>query len=370
MAMIAGRTMRVLLSLLLISLIPTLSFAATESVTLQLKWKHQFQFAGFYMAKEKGFYRDAGFDVAIREIEAGKPAVQELQNGHVQYAVVDPGVLLARAEGAPVKVLAAIFQHSPLALIVMKESGIKRFSDLRGTRIMMAPGLNADISAALGAAGVAGGDYLRQDSSYNINDLVHGKTDAFSGYVTDQPNQLDLLGHSYRILHPKEQGIDFYGDILVTTEKMIAEKEASVRAFTEASMRGWEYALEHIDETIAVIEEKYNSQNLSRQQLQFEAQTTKDMIEADIIHIGFMRQQRWQSIASIYTEQGLLPQGFSVSEMIYQPEADLIEIIKSYRWELTLFSLTLLLLLLAAHAISLRRAVKTEPKNLKIARSA
>ncbi|WP_198507130.1 PAS domain-containing protein [Mariprofundus aestuarium] len=354
-----------LLSVLLICLFPFMGQAATESVRLQLKWKHQFQFAGFYMALEKGYYRDAGFDVEIREVEMGTRAVDQLASGQADYAVVDPGVLLARAEGAPVKVLASIFQHSPLALIVRKDSGIKDFSDLRGKRIMLVPGLNADIDAALGVSGIAAGEFIRQEISFDIRDLVSGKTDAFAGYVTDQPHQLELMGIAYNILHPKEQGIDFYGDVLVTSEKEVVEHPDKVEAFTRASIHGWQYALKHIDETIDVIQKKYNSQNFSSSQLYFEARKTKEMIESDIVPIGYMREQRWQDIADIYIAQGLLPKNFAASEAIYQPEEGLIAIVKEKRWQLVLTALLVLLFGLGLHSMSLRRAVRLRTVNLQ-----
>lgn len=360
---------RVFLCAIFICLFPLLSEAAPESVSLQLKWKHQFQFAGFYMAQEKGFYRDAGFDVEIKEVEIGLSVVNELQNGNADYVVLDPGVLLARAEGVPIKVLAAIFQHSPLALIVMRNSGIKSFSDLRGKRIMMIPGgLNADISAALGSAGLSTQDFVKQDISYDINDLVNGTTDAFSGYITDQTHQLDLMRVPYRVLHPKEQGVDFYGDILATTEKMVDEHPEKVSAFTRASMKGWEYALENIDETIGIILSKYNSQNFSLQHLQFEAKKTKEMIESDVVSIGFMRTQRWQLIADVYTKQGLLPKDFDISALLYQPQIKFSEIVKVYRWEfsvIALIILTLLCIMLGLHVVGLRRAVHVRTESLQ-----
>jgi len=353
------------LSALIICLFPFIGQAATESVTLQLKWKHQFQFAGFYMALEKGYYRDAGFDVKIREVEMGKRAVDQLVSGQADYAVVDPGVLLARAEGAPVKVLTAIFQHSPLALIVRKDSGIQNFSDLRGKRIMLVPGLNADIDAALGVSGIAAGEFIRQEISFDIRDLVSGKTDAFAGYVTDQPHQLELMGVAYHILHPKEQGIDFYGDVLVTSEKEVIEHPDKVAAFTRASIHGWQYALKHIDETIDVIQKKYNSQNLSSSQLYFEARKTKDMIESDIVPIGYMREQRWQDIADIYITQDLLPKNFSASEVIYLPDEGLIAIMKEHGLPFGIVFLLILSLGLGLHSMSLRRAVRLRTVNLQ-----
>ncbi|GAV20553.1 two-component system, sporulation sensor kinase E [Mariprofundus micogutta] len=356
---------RRLICAIVLCLFPFLSEAAGDSVTLQLKWKHQFQFAGFYMAAEKGFYHDAGFQVEIRAGEVGKVPADELIHGHADYVVADPGILLARAKGAPVKVLAAIFQHSPLTLIVRENSGITRFSDLRGKRIMLVPGLNADIEAALGAAGITADDFTRQDTSFDIRDLVNGNTDAFAGYETDQPHQLRLMGVRSRIIHPREEGIDFYGDVLVTSEQNITEQPEKVKAFTQASMRGWQYALDHIDETIDVIKEKYNDQDLSRKQLVFEAQKTKEMIESDVVQIGYMREQRWVDIADIYITQGLLPADFPASEVIYLPDESFLDVIKEHRWLIGIILLALISILLTLHSISLRRAVQVRTAKLK-----
>jgi len=348
-----------------ICLFPFLSEAKPESISLQLKWKHAFQFAGFYMAQEKGFYRNAGLQVDIREMQTGMDAIDELANGKVDYALGDSGILLARANGAPIKILAAIFQHSPLALIVRKEPTITSISDLRGKRIMMTPGMNADIIAALGAAGISSRDFVRQDISYDIHDLVNGNTDAFSSYITDQPHQLDLRHIPYRIFHPRDQDIDFYGDILVTSEKEIKRHPQRVRAFIDASMRGWQYALEHIDETIDLILQKFNTQNLSREQLKFEALKTKEMILGDIVQIGYISEHRWQNIARIYTSQGLLPAGFSVSKALYQPDSGLLGLIKENSGKITFAFLIVLLFFLALNTMYLRRAVKQRTSELE-----
>jgi len=122
---------------LCLCLTPLFAYAENEQISLQLKWKHQFQFAGFYMALEKGYYRDAGLDVHLIEGGAGQDAVQFTLEHNNAYAVTDSGALLARANGKPIKALAAIFQHSPLVLMVLKSSGINHPADLRGKRIML-----------------------------------------------------------------------------------------------------------------------------------------------------------------------------------------------------------------------------------------
>ncbi len=318
------------------------------------------------MAQEKGLYRDAGLDVDIREGHKNIIATEELSQGKVNYAVLDSSALLARGNGTPIKALAAIFQHSPLALMVKEKSAIRSLRDLKNKRVMLAPGLNSDILAALAIAGITTDDFIRQDISYDIHSLLDEKTDAYAVYTTDQPHQLDRLGIPYRIFHPKDQGVNFYGDILVTSEDEISQHPNRVKLFTEATILGWEYALSHIDETIKLIQKKYNTQNLSYEQLKFEADETKTMVLNDlVVHIGYMNEHRWQAIADIYKDQGLLEKKFIPSDFIHQPKSGLSEMIQLYRWHIMIFTLLIIFFALIIHNFHLRRAVKAQTYKIR-----
>jgi ABC-type nitrate/sulfonate/bicarbonate transport system substrate-binding protein len=106
-------------------------------VRLQLKWKHQFQFAGYYAAKAKGYYRDAGLDVSFLEApDTIEPAQQVLQ-GKAEFGVSNSDLVLLRGRGNPVVALAAIYQHSPLILLALEKSGINNVHQLAGKRVML-----------------------------------------------------------------------------------------------------------------------------------------------------------------------------------------------------------------------------------------
>jgi len=351
---------------LCLCLAPFVAQAEHEQISLQLKWKHQFQFAGYYMALEKGYYRDAGLDVRLIEGGAGQDAVEFVLEHHNAYAVTDAGALLARAEGKPIKALGAIFQHSPLVLMVLKSSGIDRLADLRGKRIMLQSGYQgADILALLKAgAGLSKDDFTLLDNSFNLQDLIQGKTDAFSVYTTDQPNQLDLRGIDYRIFHPSDQAIDYYGDILITSQQETEQQPQRVEAFMQATVRGWHDALANVDETIDLILLKYNSQHLSRQQLQFEAQETAKLMLPGVVDIGYMNSFRWQNIANTYADQGFMRADFPVSEFIYQPESGVLDLIKEHSWEIALGLLLFVLLLSGLVIVALRKAVRSAVSKL------
>ncbi len=345
---------------LCLCLSPCVVHAKQDKLSLLLKWKHQFQFAGYYMALEKGYYSDAGLDVTLIEGGSGQDAIQFTLDHSNAYAVTDSGALLARAKGKPIMAIGAIFQHSPLALMVLKSSGINSVADLRGKRIMLQKGYqSADILAFLkSAADLSVADFTLQDNSFDIQDLIRGNTDAFSVYTTDQPNQLDLQGIPYRIFHPNDYGIDYYGDILITSEQQTRDHPEQVDAFMKATERGWVDALAHVDEAIDLIYLKYNSQHLSRQQLHFEARETAKLMLSDVVNIGYMNRYRWQHIAKVYAEQGFMPADYPVSEFIYQPQPGLLDVIRNHLWKSVLALLLLVLLIFALVIVILRNRLQ------------
>ena len=112
---------------------------ALDKVTLQLKWVHQFQFAGYYMALEKGFYRDAGLDVQLRPNGyqgSFVSPVDAVLTGDANYGISNSGLIRDYAEGKPIVALAAILQHSAVTWLVLERPDIRNLHDLVGKRLM------------------------------------------------------------------------------------------------------------------------------------------------------------------------------------------------------------------------------------------
>ncbi|MBV1920771.1 MAG: ABC transporter substrate-binding protein [Pseudomonadales bacterium] len=103
---------------------------------LQLKWFHQFQFAGYYAALEKGFYKEENLDVIIRERNIKKTPVEEVISGNADFGISDSSLILRKLAGDPIVALVVIFQISPLIIMSLEESGITSPSDLIGKRVM------------------------------------------------------------------------------------------------------------------------------------------------------------------------------------------------------------------------------------------
>ncbi len=291
---------------------------ATEKISLQLKWLHSFQFAGYYAAKEKGFYAQENLDVDLRESVVGSSSSTQVLNGETQYGVADSGLLQERLNGKPVVILASIFQHNPLVLVTLKKSGIVSPYELVGKRVMNRINDDAPLLVMYYEAGITPNKITLVDHTFNLNDLIDGKVDAMSVYLTDQIDDLKQRNIEFNIIDPRNYGVDFLADNLFTTEQEIAQHPERVQRFLRASLKGWNYALKHPEEIIQLILKKYNTkQRLSEAHLRFEAAETTKMILPDIIPLGNTDIKRFQRSATIYQQLGLVTSTERLQGFIY-----------------------------------------------------
>ncbi|PJA32367.1 MAG: hypothetical protein CO187_04335, partial [Zetaproteobacteria bacterium CG_4_9_14_3_um_filter_53_7] len=198
----------------------------------------------------------------------------------------------------------------------------------------------------------------RLPSSYDIQHLLDGKTDAFSAYSTNESYLLKQMNVAVTIFSPHDYGIDFYGDTLVTTEQELQNHPQRAIAFRRASIKGWQYALDHIDEMVGLIEQKYNTQHKSTGHLKFEAQAIRDLVFPDIVPLGDSNQQRWQHIAAVFTTLGYNLDGINWDRFIYRDEPNLTEAFWYYRYPIALGALAALVLLLYFYNVQLRSGIR------------
>lgn len=244
---------------------------ATEVVDLQLRWHHQFQFAGYYAAVEKGFYKEEGLDVLIHAGDPAHQPVPEVLAGHAHYAEGNSEVLYQRLLGKPLVALAAIFQHSPSVLLTRRDSGIESVHDLMGKKVMlMNMTEDADFLSMFLSEDISLSQVQIMPSSYDINDLISGKVDAFNSYTTNEPYLLKQRNIAYNIIDPSTYRIDFYSDILFTSEAELRDHPKRVEAMRRATLKGWRYAMDHPDEIITLLLDKYHVEK-TREHLEFEA---------------------------------------------------------------------------------------------------
>ncbi len=292
--------------------------ARPVKLSLQLKWYHQFQFAGYYAAQIKGFYRAEGLDVTLRPADPHRLPLPLVEAGVAEFGVSDMEVFQAYLAGQPVVALGVVFQHSPTVIVALRRSGIHRPSDMAGKSVMFQGGQGlTEIQAMLQSEGLPLDSVRQVPHTWNLDDLLQGRVDALSAYATNEPYALRRRGAALTILRPIDYGVDFYGDLLFTSRSFAAEHPDLTEAFRRASFQGWEYAMEHPEELIDHILTLPGvaARGVTRDQLRFEAAQMRELVLPGLVDIGHMNPGRFRHIAETSERLGLVkavrdPDGF------------------------------------------------------------
>jgi len=292
-----------------------------DSITIALKWQHQFQFAGYYAAIEQGFFAEEGLQVTLTTPNNFRFPFETVAAGEAEYGVFASEVLLSRVEGNPFVVVASIFQHSPLVLASRADNNYIYPSSFVGKRVNSPGSAQMVLAALFQREGINPDDIFFVREEWDLSALADGRIDGMSGYITDLPYQFENMGVPIRLLRPIDYGIDFYGDLLFTTETEINKNPHRVAAVKRAVLRGWEYALENSDElvdhilTLPGVQER----GFTRELLKYEAEKTRELIQPVLVELGHINPGRWEKIAAMYADQGLMPRDYSLEGFIYAP---------------------------------------------------
>lgn len=280
--------------------------APLAPVTVQLRWAHNAQFTGLYAADQHGYYADEG--LAVRFVEGGAQAdlITPLLTGDAQFSVgLADTLLLARADGKAVKALATIYQRSPLVFITLADSGIARPQDFVGKTIRTAPATSPTLHAMMQRLGIDASQYREVELPSDVALFASGEVPIWSAFINNFVLDLRQAGYELNLIYPDEYGVHFYGDVLLSSEDLIARDPELVGRFVRASLKGWTHAVEHPD-TIGTLVQQYRpGANPARES---EAMiTTLPFINTGEVEIGWMRPEVWAAMEQTLREQGVLP---------------------------------------------------------------
>ena len=308
-----------ILFLLIILLSQTLFAKELKKVTLQLSWLNQFQFAGYYMAKEKGFYEELGLDVEIKPFEFGIDIPKDVNDGKIDFAVGRETLILERIKNPNIVALYALFQSTPLILMSTKESGINHINDFSNKRIMTTIDDASEVSlkAMIASNKIKLENLTFLKHTHHIDDLINKNTDVISAYISKSPYILQEKGVEYNIFDPKKYDFDMYSDMLYTNQNLINYDLNMVLLFKKASLKGWEYAYSNFEESVDVIYDKYNTQNLEKEELLYEAKELKKLSYFKTSNLGEIRKDKIQRIYDLYNVMGLVSSAIDLDNFIF-----------------------------------------------------
>jgi NitT/TauT family transport system substrate-binding protein len=238
--------------------------AWAESVTLQLKWVTQAQFAGYYVAQAKGYYKDAGLEVTIKP---GGPDInpEQVLAGGGADVVIDwmPSALATREKGSKVVNIAQPFKRSGMMLTCRKETGITKPEDFKGKTLGVwffgneYPFLSWMSQLGIPTQGGADGvTVLKQ--GFNVDPLLQKQADCISTMTYNEYWQIIEAGvkpEDLVVFKYEDQGVATLEDGLYVLEDKLKDAAfvETMAKFVKASMKGWEEARANPDEAVKIV---------------------------------------------------------------------------------------------------------------------
>jgi NitT/TauT family transport system substrate-binding protein len=298
--------------------LPTTSTSSTNTpMSFRLAWVYDMAEVGVFIAQDKGYFRDEQIDLKIEPGGFGLDPIKLVAAGTDDFGVAGAGnLLLARAQGVPVVAIGAEFQDTPVGFVVRKDSGITTFKDFRGKRVGIQTGADTDVlyRALLARNGMKSSDVKEVPIRYDAIPFVSGQIDVLPGYVTNQPVTLRSQNIEVSVISASSQGLNYYGNVYFTSEKMLREHPERVRGFLAAVSKGWNTAIQ--DEATAIAAVQSRSPDFNANDLKTIYAAVMPFIRPeDGQPLLSMTAQRWATTGQVLVDAGLLKINDGVSKV-------------------------------------------------------
>jgi len=285
--------------------------ASLTPVTVQLAWTHGAQFAGLYAADQNGYYAAEGLAVRLVETGPSDDRLVPVLADTAQFGIASPVQLIpARADGKPLRAIAAIYRRDPFVFFALADSGITRPADFVGKTIQLRPPARPLLRTVMTHAGIAPGQY-KEDNDSDYTALYSGAIDVATGFVTNEVLAAQAAGHKLNLIYPDDYGVHFYSDTLFSTDDFLAAHPDVVLRFLRATLKGWTYAVEH-PTAVAPLVLKYKSDADAAHENATMA-ASLPLVNTGEDQIGWMKPEIWDGMAQTLRDQGLLTKPVDLS---------------------------------------------------------
>lgn len=285
--------------------------AKKEEVTFRLGWKIKGEYAPFFVALEKGYYDANGLSVSILEGQGSASTVQLVSNlsdtfGYSDISTVARSVGL----GVPIKVIACTLPKSPAVIISYPAAGIKEPKDLEGKTLAQTPGdaVSQIFPAFVAATGIDSNkvNQVSLEAAAKSQAFLQKKVDAITAYSNNQlPALEDTLGIRLNAMMFADYGINLLGSGIIAHNKTIEEKPELARRFVQATIKGWEYAVQHPAEAAEILEKRFPQQK--KEVVLKQLAPTFQLIRTKATEgkpIGWQSEQDWKQTLDLLEKYG------------------------------------------------------------------
>jgi len=287
-----------------------------DQVNVRLKWIHQAQFAGFYTADKKGFYKENNISIDLRPGGVDFPATKMVASGDSQFGVAGAiELILAREKGMPVVAIATIYRKNPFVFIAKKSSGITKPQDFIKKKVGYTLDVFEEVTyrALMKNAGINPSQYEEVPVKYDMSPFFSGEFDVWPAYIINQAITAKEKGFEINVIWPSDYGINLYADTIFTTEDMIKNKPDLVKRFLNATLKGWDYAVKNPDEAARYTLEYSSALNYIHEKSMMN--TSVGLIIPDDKPIGWMEREKWEEMQKLLLEYGFMKNAIDLNKV-------------------------------------------------------
>jgi len=287
--------------------------AAETPVTFQLNWMAGGPNAGFEAAVAQGYYKDAGLDVTLVQGNGSGNTAQLVASGRAQIAYADAvAVSQLIAKGAPMKIIATIYQSNPNAVMALKKTGIKSVKDLAGKKVGVPSGSSQTTMLPLllksNNLKESDIDMIDMPVASMVPALLQGQVDAVLGSIDAYQIQAESQGAQLDVYRFADHGVPTVSTSIFANNDYLKSNPDVVRKFVAASLKGWSFALDHPDQAIKDVKKVFPETNekLATAEL---AAITPLFCSGGAKYIGKAEDALWAKSQDLLAEVKLLPAG-------------------------------------------------------------
>lgn len=215
---------------------------ATSPLIMQASWINDAEFSGYFLAIDKGYYRDEGLDLTY--LSGGPDVIPEstIITGRADLTLTTPDTTIkAIAEqGAPFKIIGAQYQKNPIGIVSLASNPILMPADMVGKTIAVPPVNTVSVEAVLAMNGIDRASVNIVPYAYDPTPLIRGEIDASLDFTTNVPYTISMMGAQAVSFLLYDFGYTIYNDTVVVTEETLASKRSELIAWLRASRRGWQ----------------------------------------------------------------------------------------------------------------------------------
>ena len=294
--------------------------ASPAKASLRLDWKGGGQHAPFYLARERGYYKDEGIDLDIISGSGSSDVVKQVGSKAVEFGVADALVLVQAAEQrVPLTAIAAYYQRTPIVVLSPRSKPVTDPRQLtQGVKLGSKKGSATfqGLAALLAANDIPLEKVSLVDIGFGVQPLLVKQVDAMMGFSMNEPIEAESAGLPVTVMAISDHGVDAYGLTIISNSELIAKNPALVKGFLRATARGLSDATKDPAAAVAAVTRAVSESDAAREAKVLDR--TLPYFQSDDRGVpgpGWQSEDRWQHTIAIARKLGLVEHDLSARQL-------------------------------------------------------